>query len=60
MATIVIKDLSENVDLDRKAMQAIAGGSRLHARAGAAAAQHAKGTRLIDFRTTAVRKPGSK
>jgi hypothetical protein len=29
MATIVIKDLSENTALDRQAMLAIAGGSRL-------------------------------
>jgi hypothetical protein len=29
MATIVIKDLSENTELDRQAMLAIAGGSRL-------------------------------
>lgn len=29
MATIVIKDLPENMDLDRQAMQAITGGSRL-------------------------------
>ena len=28
MAIIVIKDLSENIDLDRQAMLAIAGGSR--------------------------------
>lgn len=29
MATIVIKDLPENTDLDRQAMQAITGGARL-------------------------------
>lgn len=29
MATIVIKDLPENMDLDREAMQAITGGARL-------------------------------
>lgn len=29
MATIVIKDLPENTDLDREAMQAITGGARL-------------------------------
>jgi hypothetical protein len=34
MATIVIKDLSENTELDRQAMLAIAGGARF--RAGAA------------------------
>jgi hypothetical protein len=31
MATIVIKDLSESTELDRQAMLAIAGGSRLRA-----------------------------
>jgi hypothetical protein len=31
MATIVIKDLSENTELDRQAMLAIAGGSRFRA-----------------------------
>ena len=34
MATIVIKDLSENTELDRQAMQAIAGGARLRAGGG--------------------------
>lgn len=32
MATIVIKDLPENLDLDRKAMQAIMGGIRMGGR----------------------------
>ncbi|BAL24497.1 hypothetical protein [Azoarcus sp. KH32C] len=34
MATIVIKDLPENMDLDRQAMQAITGGARLRGRPG--------------------------
>jgi hypothetical protein len=34
MATIVIKDLPENFDLDREAMQAITGGARLRGRSG--------------------------
>ena len=37
MATIVIKDLPENVDLDRQAMQAITGGARLQGRSPALA-----------------------
>lgn len=37
MATIVIKDLQESTELDRQAMQAIAGGSRF--RAGGAGLQ---------------------
>lgn len=32
MSTIVVKDLQENVDLDRQAMLAIAGGSRFGGR----------------------------
>jgi hypothetical protein len=32
MATIVIKDLPENMELDRQAMQAITGGARLRGR----------------------------
>ncbi|WP_395408312.1 hypothetical protein ACHMW6_17350 [Pseudoduganella sp. UC29_106] len=36
MATIVIKDLPENVDLDRAAMRALVGGSRFRGAAGAA------------------------
>lgn len=32
MATIVIKDLPENIDLDRQAMQAITGGARMRGR----------------------------
>lgn len=39
MAIIVIKDLQENVELDRQAMLAIAGGSRL--RSGPLRAQRA-------------------
>ena len=32
MATIVIKDLPENIELDRQAMQAITGGARMRGR----------------------------
>ena len=34
MASIVIKDLQENTELDRQAMHAIAGGARFRASAG--------------------------
>ena len=51
MATITIKDLSGNTDLDRKAMQAISGGSRVRSRAGAL--QPAQPQRIVDFRTDA-------
>ena len=50
MANIVIKDLSENIDLDRKAMQSIAGGARLRLRARA----QARAPRIVDFKTGVV------
>jgi hypothetical protein len=51
MATITIKDLSGNTDLDRKAMQAISGGSRARSHAGVL--QTAQPQRIVDFRTRA-------
>jgi hypothetical protein len=55
MATITIKDLSENLDLDRKAMQAILGGSRLGSSSGSqvrkAGAVAAGSPRIVDFKT---------
>ncbi|KQY00028.1 MULTISPECIES: hypothetical protein [Massilia] len=54
MAIITIKDLSDNTDLDRKAMQAISGGSRLRSYAGVL--RPAQPQRIVDFRTKA--KPG--
>jgi hypothetical protein len=55
MATIIIKDLSENLDLDRKAMQSITGGSRLRSGAGtrvrAAGIAPVRATRIVDFKT---------
>jgi hypothetical protein len=66
MASISIKDLSENVDLDRKAMRAITGGSRLRSpqlsRTPAAGAVPAATPRIVDFRTGAVprKTPGKK
>jgi hypothetical protein len=47
MATIVIQDLTENTELDRQAMLAIAGGSRF--RSGASAATHAAARRIRLF-----------
>ncbi|KQQ97188.1 hypothetical protein [Massilia sp. Leaf139] len=54
MATIVIKDLPESSELDRQAMFAIAGGSRLRAggagrAAGAHAQAHGRRMRLFDL-----------
>jgi hypothetical protein len=59
MASISIKDLSENVDLDRKAMQAIAGGSRLRSRL--VSRSPASSPKIVDFRTGAVprKAPGT-
>jgi hypothetical protein len=57
MAIIVINDLAENIDLDRKAMHAIAGGSRFRSWTGAVGKQQARGRRIVDFRTPPVRKP---
>jgi hypothetical protein len=56
MATITIKDLSENTDLDRKAMQSISGGARFRSHAGSlrpAGAAPARPERIVDFRTGA-------
>jgi hypothetical protein len=47
MATIVIKDLMENTELDRQAMLAIAGGSRLRA-AGRFVRPVSHGAKLFD------------
>jgi hypothetical protein len=59
MATITIKDLSENTDLDRKAMQAISGGSRVRSQAGVLGP--AQPQRIVDFRTKAkTNRPSSR
>jgi hypothetical protein len=57
---IVIKDLSDNLDLDRKAMQAITGGSRLRSRVRAAGTAPVSTPRIVDFRTGAMprKEPG--
>jgi hypothetical protein len=54
MASIVIKDLSDNLELDRKAMRAISGGSRLRSQVRGAGAVPASSQRIVDFRTGAV------
>lgn len=61
MATITIKDLSENVDLDRKAMRDISGGARYRSAAGAgiAGTTSARGARIVDFRTGVARPAGA-
>ena len=49
MATIVIRDLPESVELDRQAMLAITGGSRFRARAGVIGRSAFRGKRLFDY-----------
>jgi hypothetical protein len=52
--TITNKDLSDNLGLDRKAMQAISGGSRLRSQVRAARTVPASSPRIVDFKTRAV------
>jgi hypothetical protein len=54
MATITINDWSDNTDRDRKAIQAISGGTRARSHAGVL--RPAQPQRIVDFRTKA--KPG--
>ncbi len=49
MGIIVIKDLAENVELDRRAMLAIAGGSRLRSAGGGVRREPARGVRIVDL-----------
>ncbi|MGO4303888.1 MULTISPECIES: hypothetical protein [unclassified Cupriavidus] len=49
MAVIVIKDLSENVDLDREAMTAITGGARTSGSQHGFARRRAQLARLIQY-----------
>jgi hypothetical protein len=51
MAHITIKDLSENVELDRQAMQSIAGGSRWRGQGVGVGRVPARGPRIVDFKT---------
>jgi hypothetical protein len=54
MVTIVVKDLSENLELDRKAMQAIMGGSRFRSAVGSPGTQPGGGQRIVDLRAGAA------
>lgn len=49
MTTIAIRDLPENVDLDRQAMLAITGGARRGGRPNFPARPASPETRLIDY-----------
>ncbi|AXL48805.1 hypothetical protein DSC91_000359 [Paraburkholderia caffeinilytica] len=49
MAKLVIKDLSDSVELDRQAMAAIVGGARIGARASIAVQVMPGSARVVDY-----------
>lgn len=49
MAKLVIKDLSDSVDLDRQAMAAIVGGARIGARSSVAVPLVPASARVVDY-----------
>lgn len=49
MATITIKDLTESIDLDRHAMQAITGGSRTSGRRTPFESTLFQSTRIVSY-----------
>lgn len=49
MANIVIKDLTESVDLDRQAMVAITGGSRTPGRQAFPVQNTSRSNRIVDY-----------
>jgi hypothetical protein len=57
MASITIKDLTENIDLDRQAMTAITGGARSGGRPPLPAAGNRHTTRIVDYPTGVSRRP---
>lgn len=56
MGIIVIKDLQENIELDRQAMLAISGGSRFRSGTGGARRDALRGHRLVNFAPKAAPK----
>jgi hypothetical protein len=61
MGIIVIKDLQEDVELDRQAMLAISGGSRFRTGAAGARRDALRGNRLVNFAPKAApKRPPSK
>lgn len=60
MGIIVIKDLQENVELDRQAMLAISGGSRWRAGGGALRRGPARAVRIFDLARRAPARPVAK
>ena len=57
MATIVIRDLPESVDLDRQAMLAIMGGARFRPGAAGMGRPGFRGKRLTDYPSGLMGKP---
>jgi hypothetical protein len=60
MASIVIKDLPDSIDLDRQAMTAITGGARIRGRQAAVGRTTFRDDRVVnfpDFRTGAAPRP---
>ena len=57
MATIVIQDLAESVDLDHQAMTAIIGGARARGRPAFPGRAIFRTTRLINYPTHSIGKP---
>jgi hypothetical protein len=49
MAKLVIKDLTDSVELDRQAMAAIVGGARIGARASVAVQTVPGSARVVDY-----------
>lgn len=49
MAKLVIKDLTDSVELDREAMAAIVGGARIGARASVAVQLVPRSARVVDY-----------
>ncbi|CAE6741522.1 hypothetical protein [Paraburkholderia haematera] len=49
MAKLVIKDLTESVELDRQAMAAIVGGARIGARASVAVQTVPASARVVEY-----------
>ena len=57
MARIVIKDLTESVDLDREAMIAIMGGARTPGRQAFPGTTLFRSTRIVNYPAGFARKP---
>jgi hypothetical protein len=57
MAILVIKDLPENVDLDRQAMAAITGGARVRGSQSSLGRTTFRSTRVMNYPTSFASEP---